>query len=105
MAQNNNKHVLFLAFSVGQEFRYGVAGGHGAGFLMRFSRMSAGVQPSEGWTRAGGAGWRVGGGCWQEASIPPHVVLSQELLTCPQVMQWLASLRANNQRARALSFT
>lgn len=104
VAQNSNKHVLFLAFSVGQEFRYGAAGGHGAGFLMRFRQRSAEAWPSEGWTGAGGAGWRVGGGCWQEASILRHGVLSQELLTCPQAMQWPASLRANNQRARALPF-
>ena len=36
MAQSNNKHLLFLAFSLGWEFGYGLVDGSGSGFLMRF---------------------------------------------------------------------
>lgn len=34
VAQNNNKHLLFLTFSVGQEFGCGLAEGSGSGFLI-----------------------------------------------------------------------
>lgn len=43
MAQNNNKILLFLAFPVGQEFEFGLAGGSGSEFLVKFSQILVGA--------------------------------------------------------------
>lgn len=54
-------------------------------------RICAKVTPSR--------AWHVRAGCWQEASVPPHIYFSTELLDCPHNMA-ATSPRASFPRDR-----